>query len=124
MKRIFHINVAFAVALTLALTSITMAAPKSERTRKRLTIEGSVLQVNTASRTLLVSDVWSKKLYSVQIPEGAAFSITFGQNARNSTPEFRDVHRGDRVRMRCTRNTINSAHLGTGGEIVTLVAVR
>ncbi|HSB07934.1 MAG TPA: hypothetical protein VLM38_00370 [Blastocatellia bacterium] len=124
MKSTSSRNVALALALTLALASLAAGAPKSKRTSKYLTIEGRVLQVNATNRTLLVSDLWSKTLYSVEVPKGGSFRITFGLNARTSLPEFRDVHRGDRVRMRCTRVTDRLARLDDGREVVALTSIR
>src|SRR5437867_4140084 len=88
----------------LALATLAMSAPKNERSTKYLTIEGQVLQVNQKARTVLVSDHWSKKLYLVNVPEGETFRITFGMNMRTAEPEFKDVRRNDRVRMRCIRS--------------------
>ena len=112
--------VALAVTLTLALAAAAMAAPKSERAGKYLTLEGRVLQINKESRTLLVSDMWSKRLYLVNIPEGETFKITFGIRMGISDPDFRDVHNNDRVRMRCTRDEQHLARLDDGGIAIAL----
>ncbi|HLF83356.1 MAG TPA: hypothetical protein VI837_04195, partial [Blastocatellia bacterium] len=82
MERITHRTVALAVTLVLAFATLAVSAPKSERARKYLTIEGRVLQVNRTARTLLVDDYWSKKLYLVNVPEGESFRITFGMNMK------------------------------------------
>jgi hypothetical protein len=100
-----------------------MSAPKSERSSKYLTIEGRVLQVNPAARTLLVSDYWSKKIYLVKVPEGNSFRITFGMNMKTAEPGIRDVRRNDRVRMRCIRaDKEHLARLDDGREVVVLTA--
>jgi len=96
MERITQRSVALAVTLMLALATLAMSAPKSERSSKYLTIEGQVLQVNQKSRTLLVEDYWSKKLYSVHVPEGETFRISFGMNMRKAEPELR-THAGTTV---------------------------
>jgi len=121
MERITQRSVALAVTLMLALATLAMSAPKSERSRKYLTIEGRVLQVNPNARTLLVADDWSKKLYWVNVPKGDAFRITFGLNMKTAEPELRDVHRNDRVRMRCIRaDKEHLARLDDGREVVVL----
>lgn len=123
MERITQRSVALAVTLMLALASLAMSAPKSERSSKYLTIQGQVLQVNQKDRTLLVSDYWSKKLYSVHVPKGETFRITFGMNMRIAEPEFKDVRRNDRVSMRCIRtDKEHLARLDDGREVVVLTA--
>ena len=123
MERITQRSVALAVTLMLALATVAMSAPKSERSTKYLTIEGQVLQVNQKDRTVLVSDYWSKKLYLVNVPKGETFRITFGLNMRTAEPEFKDLRRNDRVRMRCVRS--DKEHLARrddGREVVVLTA--
>jgi hypothetical protein len=84
-----------------------------------------VLQVNQTARTLIVSDFWSKKLYLVNVPKGETFKITFGMNQRIAEPELREVHRNDRVRMRCIRtDNQHLARLDDGREVVVLTATR
>lgn len=123
MKRITQRSVALAVTLVLALATLAMSAPKSERSTKYLTIEGQVLQVNQKARTLLVTDYWSKKLYLVNVPKGETFRITFGMNMKTAEPEFTDVRRNDRVRMRCIRTEKEHlARLDDGREVVVLTA--
>ena len=123
MERITQRSVALAVALMLALATLAMSAPKSERSTKYLRVQGQVLQVNQKDRTLLVSDIWSKKLYLVNVPKGATFRITFGLNMKTSEPEFQDVHRNDRVSMRCIRDEKEHlARLDDGSEVVALTA--
>jgi hypothetical protein len=109
--------------MMLALATVAMSAPKSERSRKYLTIQGRVLQVNRDARTLLVSDYWSKKLYLVNVPKGETFQITFGMNMKKAEPEFKDVRRNDRVRLRCIRaDKEHLARLDDGREVVVLTA--
>ena len=123
MERITQRSVALAVTLMLALATLAMSAPKGERSSKYLTIEGQVLQVNQKSRTLLVEDYWSKKLYSVHVPEGETFRISFGMNMRKAEPEFQDARRNDRVRLRCIRTEKEHlARLDDGREVVVLTA--
>lgn len=123
MKRTTRSKVALALTVLITLASLAMAAPKTERS-SRITVEGRVLHINAAARTLLVSDQWSKKLYLVTVPKEAGFKITFGMNANYADPKFSDVRQNDRVRMRCTRN--NGEHLSRlndGREVVLLTAV-
>lgn len=121
--RITQRSVALAVTLMLALATLAISAPKSERSRKYLTIEGRVLQVNPAARTLLVADDWSKKLYWVNVPKGDSFRITFGLNMKTAEPEIYQVRRNDRVVMRCIRtDKEHLARLDDGREVVVLTA--
>jgi hypothetical protein len=123
MERITQRSVALAVTLMLALATLAMSAPKNERSSQYLRIEGQVLQVDQKARTLLVEDYWSKKLYSVHVPEGETFRISFGMNMRKAEPEFQDVRRNDRVRMRCIRSEKEHlARLDDGREVVVLTA--
>jgi len=123
MERITQRSVALAVTLMLALATLAMSAPKSERSSKYLKIEGQVLQVNQKARTLLVEDYWSKKLYSVHVPEGETFRITFGMNMRKAAPEFKDARRNDRVSLRCIRTEKEHlSRLDDGREVVVLTA--
>jgi len=123
MKRITQRSVALSVTLMLALATLAMSAPKSERSSKYLTIQGRVLQVNQNARTLLVEDYWSKKLYSVYVPEGETFRITFGLNMRKAEPEFKDARRNDRVSLRCIRTeNEHLSRLDDGREVVVLTA--
>jgi len=123
MERTTRSKVALALTVLITLASLAMAAPKTARS-SRITVEGRVLQINPAARTLLVSDQWSKTLYLVTVPEEAGFKITFGLNSNYGDPKFSDVRKNDRVRMRCTRN--NGEHLSRlndGREVVVLTAV-
>ena len=123
MERITQRSFALAVTLMLALASVATSAPKSERSRKELTIEGRVLQVNKEARTLLVADTWSKKLYLVNVPKGSSFRITFGMYMKSAEPGFDQVRNNDRVRMRCIRSdNEHLARLDDGREVVLLTA--
>jgi hypothetical protein len=117
-------SVALAAMLTLALASVAMSSSKLERTGKRFTVEGRVLQLNKADRTLLVSDMWSKKLYLVKVPEGYSVHITFGIYAQNAAPEFWQVHQNDRVRLRCIRSGEHLARLNDGSEATLVSLIR
>lgn len=121
MESITQRSAALAITLMLAFATIAMSAPKSERSRKNLTIEGRVLQVNPAARTLLVADQWSKKLYWVNVPKGDGFRITFGMYMKTAEPALEQVRRNDRVRMRCIRtDKEHLARLDDGREVVVL----
>lgn len=117
MKRITQ-SAALVVTLVLALGTLAMSAPKSERARKTVTIDGRVLQIDQKARTMLVDDYWSKKLYLVNVPEGATFKITFGLNMRLGTPELWQAHKNDRVHIRCIRNQEHLAQLEDGRKVV------
>ncbi len=123
MKHITQRSAVLALTLVLAFASVAMSKPTSARASKYLTIEGQVLQINQAARTLLVSDYWSKKLYLVSVPKDEGIRITFGMNMRTTAPAFRDVHKNDRVRMRCIRtDKEHLARLDDGREVVVLAA--
>ena len=123
MKRITQRSAAFALTLMLAFATVAMSAPKTARASKYLTVEGQVLQINQAGRTLLVSDYWSKKLFLVTVPKGEGFRITFGMNMKTPEPELKDVHRNYRVRMRCIRTDKERlARLDDGREVVVMTA--
>lgn len=125
MKRMSQRAAVLGFTLMLALASVAMSAPKASRTSKHLTIEGRVLEINQAARTLIVSDFWSKKLYLVNVPKGETFKITFGMNQKTAEPELREVHKNDRVRMRCIRtDQQHLARLDDGREVVVLTATR
>ncbi len=115
-------RISLVITVALALAAVAIAAPKSERARKYLTVEGRVLEIDQTARTLLVSDMWSKKLYLVKVPEGETFKITFGINMKFAEPEFYHVRTNDRVRMRCIRSEEHLARLDDGREVVVLTA--
>jgi hypothetical protein len=121
MKRLTQLTTALTITFVLALASVAMAAPKSEHSRKYLTIQGRVLEVNREARQMLVSDNWSKKLYLVSVPQGETFQITFGLNMRISAAEISHVNKNDRVRLRCSRSDKEHlARLADGREVVVM----
>lgn len=123
MKRITHFSVVVTVGLMLALVGTSTGAAKSGRAGKYLTVEGKVLAVNAHDRTMLVSDTRSNTLYLVSVPAGKSVRITFGMNMQGAEPEFREVHRNDRVRLRCARMQDRLAQLNYDREVVTVTAV-
>jgi hypothetical protein len=122
MKRLTQRNIALAVTLVLALATVAMSAPKSERASKYLIVEGHVVQIDQRARTLLVADMWSDKLYLVGVPKGETFQITFGLNMKVLEPELWQVRRNDRVRMRCIRGEEHLARLDDGRQVVVMTA--
>jgi hypothetical protein len=107
----------------LALAGASIGATKSGPAGKYLTVEGKVLAVNTQDRTMLVSDTRSNTLYLVSVPAGKSVRITFGMNMNSAEPQFRDVRRNDRVRLRCARIQDRLAQLNDDPEVVTVTAV-
>ncbi|MEK6286908.1 MAG: hypothetical protein AABO57_14305 [Acidobacteriota bacterium] len=122
MKRMTQRNVALAVTLVLALASLAMSAPKSERSSKYLIVEGRVLQIDQKARTMLVADMWSDKLYLVNVPKSETFKITFGMNKNVREPEFWQARRNDRIQVRCVRSQEHLARLDGGGQVVVMTA--
>jgi hypothetical protein len=107
----------------LTFATVAMSAPKSDKSSKKITIEGRVLEVNKDARTLLVSDRWSKRLYLVSVPNGETFKITFGMYMKTAEPGFEQVRKNDRVRMRCVRaNKDHLARLDDQREVMMLTA--
>ena len=123
MKRITHFSAVLTVGLMLALAGASIGATKSGPAGKYLTVEGKVLAVNTQDRTMLVSDTRSNTLYLVSVPAGKSVRITFGMNMHSAEPQFRDVRRNDRVRLRCARIQDRLAQLNDDPEVVTVTAV-
>ena len=123
MKRITHFSAVLTVGLMLALAVASIGATKSGPAGKYLTVEGKVLAVNTQDRTMLVSDTRSNTLYLVSVPAGKSVRITFGMNMNSAEPQFRDVRRNDRVRLRCARIQDRLAQLNDDPEVVTVTAV-
>ena len=121
MKSITRYRITFAATLLLAFCSLAFAAP----TGKHVTIYGRVLKIDKHERTLLVSDQWTKKLYLVNVPEGAIFTITFGQNMKMSQPGFDDANKNDRVRLSCKRvDKEHLAKLADGSEAIVLTVAQ
>jgi hypothetical protein len=124
MKRITQRSAAIALTLVLTFATVAMAAPKSERAGKYLSISGRVLQINEKARTMLVADTWSPKLYLVTVPKGEKFKITFGMNMNKAEAQFEDAHKNDRVSLRAFRSEEHLARLDDGREFVLLTASR
>ena len=103
MRRITHSRAVIALGLMLALAGTSIGATKNERAGKYLTVEGKVLAVHAQDRTMLVSDTRSNNIYLVSVPAGRSVRITFGMNMKSAEPQFREVHRNDRVRLQCAR---------------------
>ena len=123
MRRITHSRAVIAVGLMLALAGTSIGATKNERAGKYLTVEGKVLAVNAQDRTMLVSDTRSNTVYLVSVPAGRSVRITFGMNMKSAEPQFREVHRNDRVRLQCARIQDRLAQLTDDPEVVTVTAV-
>ena len=121
MKSITRQRIAFAAAIMFAFCSLAFAAPAS----KHVTIYGRVLKIDKQERTMLVADQWTKKLYLVNVAEGATFKITFGQNMKMSQPGFRDANKNDKVRIICRRaDKEHLAKLDDGSEAIVLTVMR
>jgi len=123
MKRIRQTSSVLAVALLLAIATTALGAPRKEHSQKTLTVYGRVLEVNQEARTMLVSDLWSKKLFLVNVPKGATYKITFGLNMSASTPELWQTHRNDRVQVRCVRTPEHLARLDDGRQVTVLSVI-
>lgn len=113
------------VAAFTLLSTLALAAPKTERAHKYFKVAGTVIQMDNKDRTLLVVDRLSNKLYLIEVPEAATFKITFGRYMRMALPGFEDVRTGERVEIRCTRGDRDHlARLEDGRSITTLIAAR
>jgi hypothetical protein len=123
MKHITQRTAAVALTLVIAYAAVAMAAPKSERGAKYITISGRVLQINQKARTMLVADLWTPKLYLVTVPKGETFRIWFGMNVKNYA-EFEDVKTNDRISAGCKGGEEHLARLADGREVVLLTASR
>jgi hypothetical protein len=124
MKRLTQRSAALALTLVLGFAAVSIAAPKSERSGKYISVSGRVLQISQTARTMLVQDTWSPKLYLVTVPKGETFKITFGLNMKKAEAEFEDTHRNDRISFRCYRTQEHLARLEDGREVVLLTASR
>ena len=113
------------VAAFTLLSTLAFAAPKAERANKYFKVAGTVIQIDTKDRTLLVTDRLSNKLYLIEVPEAVTFKITFGRYMRMAEPGFGDVFIGERVEIRCERSaTEHLARLEDGRSIVLATAAR
>lgn len=112
-----------AAALALALSTVALSAPKSERANKYFTVAGTVLKIDNKDRTLLVADRFSKNLYLIAVPDGVTFKITFGRYMRMSEPGFENVYIKERVEIRCIRgDKEHLAQLKDGRSVIVLTA--
>jgi hypothetical protein len=120
IKRVGTIGVAFALLSTLAI-----AAPKTERANKYFTVSGTVLQIDETQRTLLVADRVSNQNYLIEVPEGATFKIVFGRYMQMRGPGFKSVNIGERVEIRCSRgDKQHLARLDDGSSAIAVTAAR
>ena len=124
MRTITQRTAAVALTLVLAFAAVAMGAPKGERSGKYISISGKVLQVNEKARTMLVADLWSPKLYLVNVPKGETFKITFGMNMKKAAASIEDTHANDRIALRGYRGDEHLARLEDGREVVLLTASR
>jgi len=121
MKSITRQRIALAATIMLAFSSLAFAAPAG----KHITIYGRVLKIDKQERTMLVADQWTKKLYLVNVAEGATFKITFGQNMKMSQAGLNDTNKNDQVSLRCRRaDKEHLAKLDDGSEATVLTVMR
>ena len=114
-----------AVAFTIAMSAVGHAAPKDKHANKYFTVTGQVLQINRAEHSILVRERSSAKLYLIEMPEGATFTITFGRYMRMREPGFKDVFVNERVAIRCQRNDNERlAQLPDGRSVIALTAAQ
>lgn len=112
-----------AATFTLALSSVALAGPKTERANKYFNVAGAVLQID--DHTLLVADRSSAKIYLIEMPEGARFKVTFGRYMKMAEPGFDDVYIRDRVEIRCLRgDKEHLTRLEDGRSAIALTAAR
>ena len=111
------------VAAFTLLSTLALAAPKTERANKYFKVAGTVIQIDNKDRTLLVADRLSNKVYLIEVPEAVTFKITFGRYMRMAEPGFGDVFIGERVEIRCERgSTEHLARLEDGRSVTVLSA--
>ena len=111
------------VAAFTLLSTLALAAPKTERANKYFKVAGTVIQIDNKDRTLLVADRLSNKVYLIEVPEAVTFKITFGRYMRMAEPGFGDVNIGERVEIRCERgSTEHLARLEDGRSVTVLSA--
>ncbi|HJZ70008.1 MAG TPA: hypothetical protein VKF81_17915 [Blastocatellia bacterium] len=112
-----------AASLIFAVSSVALGTPKTHRTNQYVTVAGTVLKIDKKDRTLLVADRASKKLYLIEVPEHAAFKITFGRYMRLAEPGLGDVIEKERVQIRCiSRDKDNLARLEDGQPVIRVTA--
>jgi hypothetical protein len=113
------------VAAFTLLSTLALAAPKTGRANKFFNVTGTVLQIDTKDRTLLVTDRSSNKLYLIEVPENTTFKITFGRYMRMAVPGLEDVRAGERIEIRCIRgDREHLSRLEDGRSATTLIAAR
>ena len=114
------------VAALTVLSTLALAAPKTERSAKYFKVAGTVIQIDNKDRTLLVEDRLNNKLYLIEVPEGVTFKVTFGRYMRMAEPGFEDVRPGERIEIRCKRGGADHLSQMEDGRTVavTLTAVR
>ena len=93
------------VAAFTLLSTLALAAPKTHDAGKYFKVAGTVVQIDTKDRTLLVEDRLANKLYLIEVPEGLIFKVTFGTYMQMAEPGFEDVRCGERVEIRCRRGS-------------------
>jgi hypothetical protein len=122
MKRISR-SIVFAIALAVSMSSVALTAQAGSHPRS-IKVHGTVLNVNRQARTMLVEDLWSHKLYQVQVPEGVTFKITFGLNADRESAELSQTNPNDRVLFRARRTQDERLALSGNRSAEVLVAAR
>lgn len=111
IRRLGTIAAAFALLSTLAI-----AASKTEGSNKYFTVAGTVLKIDKTERTLLVADRASNQTYLIEVPEGATFKIVFGRYMQMRESGLNDVNISERVEIRCVRgDTEHLAFLDDAG---------
>jgi hypothetical protein len=124
MKRTIQISI-FLIGIALITGGLAKATPKSDRSKKEITVYGRVLKIDNNQQTLLISDHWTKKLYLVTMPENARFKIFFGIYRAKDDPAFANVYKGDIVQVRCTSPSGDRlSKLDDGTEVLALRAAR
>ena len=123
MKTLMRLG-SIAAAFSL-LSILAVAGPKAERAKQYFKVAGTVIQIDTTDRTLLVSDRLSNKLYLIEVPEAVTFKITFGRYMRMSEPGFDEVKIGERVEIRCIPGgTEHLSRIDGGRSAIILTAAR
>ena len=124
MKRISSLFAIAAISV-FAFSTLGMSATKTERGGKIFTLEGRVIRVDQKSRTMLVDDQSSDKLYLVTVPQGKTFKVTFGLSMNRAEAGISQVHSNDKVRIECKRSASEHlARLEDGRQAIVLTAAR
>lgn len=108
------------------LSTLALAAPKTQGAGKYIKVAGTVVQIDAKDRTLLVEDRHANKLYLIEVPEGEIFKVTFGRYMRMAEPGFEDVICGERIEIRCKRDAAEHLSRLEDGRtvVVTLTAAQ